>query len=531
MPTKPTKRGVRAALLILGLALAVRTALLFLVPLIARDGAYHAEQAARLDLGDPRCWAGDYPGFHAAIRALYALTGDLLTAVRAASFVPGVLLVPLIYGLTARVFGRRAGVVAAVVLACHTHLARMSVEGLGEPLYLLFAVPALHLSLFGALRSRPGVACLGSVAALAAVLVRPEGAGVLVVAAVAALVAPFDRSTSFRRRLLVLASVLSAPLLAAGIVVGVRWALGLDRLLPVRPDEWMRVRDFAHAAIGGRDAAAAYFSRVGGIFLRYLARLPVDIHPLVLLALVFGFADAFRRGRRVRASAAWLAIVFAFYLAGFSTVWYDRRFSLQLLAFTLPLAGHGLAAAAGRIGAKFGRTPRQATLAVALVAAAVLLPQTLRPYREEKAYYLDVARWLRENAAGSRIMVVDRRLTFYVGWDTLPRVLCPTGPLELRMVEYVWRTTHGQVDVIVVGSDEDRALPEKVRGILALAAAFPPGEREIVIYRVAPPPPRTDRPPPKIPASDLPAPPQGGADASGRRLRPVESGPWGGNGR
>lgn len=168
-----------AAIVVTGVL--IRLAFLGTHQVIERDGAVYASIAERLvhlgrfeDLRDaPHTFYP--PAYPALVAAVYAIVGDSHRAGQIVSFVAGVALIVLVYGLGRRVASARVGQIAAFLTAMSPRLAHEAVSVHSESLYA--ALLCLLLLTCCRLLHRPTVVHAGLAGALAGMLylTRPEG--------------------------------------------------------------------------------------------------------------------------------------------------------------------------------------------------------------------------------------------------------------------------------------------------------------------------------------------------------------------
>jgi 4-amino-4-deoxy-L-arabinose transferase-like glycosyltransferase len=114
------------------------------------------------------------PLFSFLIAGVTLIVGDAGVAGRIVSVVFGALLAFPVYLIAGRLFGQRAGLVAAALTAFHPYLIVFSVSVFGEPTFLTLLMAAVYLAMYAA--TKPTRLALAGSGALygASYLVRPE---------------------------------------------------------------------------------------------------------------------------------------------------------------------------------------------------------------------------------------------------------------------------------------------------------------------------------------------------------------------
>ena len=201
----------RVSALLFLFALVLRLAMLPWRQMVEGDGVHYATLARAILAGDPSgfsnpYWSNLWPGVIAATAWLTHL--DVVTAGRVASLLAGSGLAPATAALGSHTLGRRAGLLAGLLTACHPWLIHFSTLVFTESFFSLLFV----MVLLGAVRAhdRTGVVATGGWAGLAMVT-RPEAG-----AALAAVILDFLRRgrTLGYRGILPLASLFATIALA-----------------------------------------------------------------------------------------------------------------------------------------------------------------------------------------------------------------------------------------------------------------------------------------------------------------------------
>jgi hypothetical protein len=107
---------------------------------------------------------------------------------------------------------------------------------------------------------------------------------------------------------------------------------------------------------------------------------------------------------------------FVFYLFGFALIFVRRRYSIQLVAVSLPWTALGLLWCWTSLRQMVSlRTFRIIAATVVVIFLAGTLPKTLKPISPEKAYVRDAGHYLKKlgGPGEMNVLVFDDRITFY----------------------------------------------------------------------------------------------------------------------
>src|SRR4051794_5374284 len=257
------RRRPGAAIALIGLvALVVRLAALAATPDLAlssdpQDYARHARSVAATGhypqtgvapAGGPT--AVRPPGFPYLLGAVYAVTGDSVTAGRVVEAVLGALVVVLISLVAFELFGFRAAVASGLLAAVFPPLVIDGITLLSEPLFVALELAALYAVLRWRATRRFGWIALAGLAVGLALLTRANALAVLVVLAFAAREAgPWRSLRSWRA---------PAALVGISALVVVPWtirnAVEFDSFVPVSTQDGYTLVGTYNATSHARDA-------------------------------------------------------------------------------------------------------------------------------------------------------------------------------------------------------------------------------------------------------------------------------------
>ena len=438
----------RALGLILLVALSLRVFLAATAIMIAPDSAVfitYARELGRDVLGALRGFDQHplYPAMialaHLAIQPFTPGASGWILAGRGAAIGASLVAVVAMYGLTARLYNRRVGLVAAAMLALLPDACHYGADVLSDLPHLALYLLALWALVAGLQTAAAWRLTLGAALSGLAFLARPEGGGPFVVGIVAVALAD---PRPWKRRLVVL-SVMTAAFLA--LVGPYQGAVG--KLVPKKSllelfqlgEEHSRGRPAAAELNASSTAAPSPLSQSRPALAAELSA-PAEAarqwlracRVVYALLAVFGLWVARPRRRGVSVVFAAFALQAALLHAlKWSHGYMDRRHALVLAALSLPLAAAGLWWLARRIrsrvsrgarrpgtdteeGAAYGpQAPSPATrIAAVLVAGCALLtsPWLLRPLGPGEDHVRDASRWLAAHTQADAVVVGDRRL-------------------------------------------------------------------------------------------------------------------------
>jgi hypothetical protein len=448
--TAPT-RDWRTPALLFGLALLVRTGAALQTAVIFNDGPSFLEAAASFRHGElGAALAHHYHPLYPALTGLVAIPlGDLSRAGVAVSVVAGSVAVPALYAFLAWAFDRRTAWLGAALFALQPSAAVLSADVASEGLYLALFLAAVAVLWRAVTEGSAGRAAGAGALAGAAYLVRPEGLGLVVVGLAFGGLRVLRDGASARifgrlsAALLVGTAVVAGPYLLHLHALTGEWTLtqkkSLSNLIrsapppdapaPGIPDR-PRWQPPSSLSLPAPVRSAAPLTARLELEPRSVAAL-VDLvavsvsalHPLYAVLVFVGIAGVRGRlGERgvfvILIAGSYAAVLYGLAL---NVGYLDRRHALAPL---LPLLGyaalglHRLAFLARRLArprAAPAEPPLALWLAVALVAA-VTLPKTLAPHREERLANRRAAEWLlaRDDLPGS-VAAEKYRTAWYAG--------------------------------------------------------------------------------------------------------------------
>jgi hypothetical protein len=453
-----------------------------------------------------------HPGYPAAVAAAHAViapfTPSWEIAAVGVSVTAGALAVGALYALLCEGFDRRIAAVGAFLLAVHPVAIELS-DVQSDPLYLALFVASAALLLRAVLRESGAFALAAGAAAGLAYLVRPEGAGTVLVGVGLAGLDLVRRRASFAQAaraaapLCLGAALVMAPYVAVLSVhsgelsltgkKSVTRMLGMssagksvapkpvDPLLAERPD----LAPLPRGVKAFRDAPTA----TGAASLPFAALQVVRevlkaLRPEGLLLLAIGlFAARGAPARRGRFFAAYSVLYLAVFFALAATSDYlSRRHVLPPMALLFGYAALGavtLADALGRVSALADRPALRLALPLALVAA-LGLGKSLRPDRLDALPERRAAEWIRAEgglAPGEAVAAVKQRVGYYAGAPFVdlrrtphPEVLL--GYLRREHVRYVVVDEREREELLRLTAREPDALAERRRESVDRHQAF-----------------------------------------------------------
>ena len=182
--TTPTCKPYRVLLGVVVAALLVRIYASWVLLCVSKDAIWFVTCAQAIADGDYGIWLGhnQHPLTALVVWLGGMVTGDWITGGRFMNVIVGALTLLPAYGIARQLFGHRAALCVAWLMAFHVHAARYSADVLSEPLYLFFFLWAIYFGLRGVLERGKGPLALCGLASGLAYLTRPEGLGVVLVA-------------------------------------------------------------------------------------------------------------------------------------------------------------------------------------------------------------------------------------------------------------------------------------------------------------------------------------------------------------
>ena len=371
-PAPPTPR---AALVLAGLALAVRAAAAFLDPVPPRDGIALAETARAVAGGNPGALLdATHPPLAAVLAAPFAAAGlDPVAAVALVAVLCGAAAVLPLHALARRAFDLDSANAAALLYAVTPPLVRIGSTALGEPALFLLGLLSVDAALRAFRHFRPApVAAWAGLAAGGAFLARPEALALVPLLLAAPL--PAGGGRPWKGRLAGAGLGLAAFALVAGPWIAVV-SLRRDRLELVPGKRTEVLLGMASPADPG-GAAPAERHALPAAALQAAGAIPEAIHPFPAALALLGLATLVGRrrcGRFLGPPLLVLAAALLFLGAVVMTEWRygygGRRHASMAGTALLPFAGAGLLLA-GTLLARIGGPLRRPVAALGLLLFA-----------------------------------------------------------------------------------------------------------------------------------------------------------------
>ena len=423
-------------LILTAVALAIRLYLVFTSFCIAADGVEYVRMARSFAAGEPaKALASVFsPLYPWLISQLHRVVPDWELAGGLISAAFGTVTVPAIYLLIRQACHNRDHALgAAALMAIHPGMAEYSASVRTEAGFVCLMVAAVYLLLAGIDQASTIAIGLAGVVGGVAYLYRAEGFGFLLVGE-AFLVAGPQLWGRWRIRQ---AIPWAAALVLAFLAVASPYLLFLHR----ETGHWTVSHELNVTAAGvvmetaTNKAPWQALLRSGNVSLLaplyldpraylyavarnlalspYFLVLALGALPAVLLALGLGV-----RGREIFRSwrESLLAVIVLFYLFGFSFLNTGPRFMIHLIPYAFGWVMVGFDRACGWLG-RFGLIgPRRTPVALAIVIALTLLPQTLWPLGYDLRAFAQAAADIRRADSGDfAIVSADPRISYYAG--------------------------------------------------------------------------------------------------------------------
>lgn len=418
-------RGIGAVLL----TLVVRLYLFERYFTINNDGVLYIEAARHFWEGAWREGLGSFypPLFPLLIALVYPLIGDWELAGQFWPFVLGVLVLLPLFALLRRIYGVRVAQVALFFYGVSPYLARLSLEVRTEVPYVFFVVLALYLLQKGLdTGSLTALFSMGISSALA-YLIRPEGAGVIMVAVSFLLYQKWllgrVKQSRFQLGVVVLGFILfSFPYVlylrldtGSWLVsrkAGMIMSMGLARYDPNTEFVGMDRSDQVGMVQLIRKQPLTYVKKVLADAFRSLGFYFEALHYSYLPFLLVGWY-LLGRERFWEKKDFLLLVVVLFYLAAFSLLYVTRRYGIPLAALSLGWVGAGYLAADRYFRERWEQTGRFITWLLVLLFAVGTLPKTLQAIGRDKFYLREAGYYLRAQPGSPTILTTNQRVAFY----------------------------------------------------------------------------------------------------------------------
>jgi hypothetical protein len=420
-----------------GLAAAVRLYLLWQYYCISSDGIHYIEAARHFYSGDVTAGLESYypPAYPSLIALVYPLVRDWELSGQLISIVCGVALLFPLHALCSKIYGETVALVSCFLAAISPYLARYAIHVRTESPFFLLSILALLLFYRGMSQGKGSHFFYGGLVAGFGYLVRPEAIGFLAIVPVALMLAWWLE----RERDLIWVGKACLLLFFGFLLFALPYVLYLSSV----SGEWGTVSRKAGVTFGIAMSESGLLNNEDSqtlvdlqslTLLQFISRHPVLYVKKVLLdllpsigiyfeALHYSYVPFLLIGLfLILREKFWLRKdflllwFFVFYLVGFALIFVRRRYSIQLVAVSLPWTALGLlwcwTSLQRRVSLK---TFRIIAVTLVVIFLAGTLPKTLKPISPEKAYVRAAGRYLK-TVNGSRdqsVFVFDDRITFY----------------------------------------------------------------------------------------------------------------------
>ncbi len=356
-----------------------------------------------------RWFAGDGPTGWILAGQLVAIAGSL-----------GAVLA--LYWLTARLYDRGRGLIAAALLAVLPDACRFGADVLSDLPHLALYLVGLAALLTGMQTDRARFFLVAGAASALAFLTRPEGASVLLVG-LGVLVA--HGPWPLRRR-----AGLAVAMVAVFFCLAGPYQIATGKVVPKKPPlELLKVSRAAQVETSGTALKAWQPARLRpappAVSASQAANLPVPINVLrqwlragrvvYILLAILGVVVARPRGVGGRILGAAIGVHLALlHVLEYRYGYLDRRHALILATLSLPLAAEAIWWLANRISVRTGgaSTAARSGAVIAIVALCVLGTGVwlLRPINPGEEHVVGSARWLQRHTEPDALIVTDSRL-------------------------------------------------------------------------------------------------------------------------
>jgi hypothetical protein len=466
-------RATALALTIL-IAFALRLYLSLTSFCIAGDGVAYLAMAREFAAGAPaKALASVFSPLYPWIIAIaHRLIPDWELAGSLVSTILGSAAVATVYAMTREAFARDdLAIGAAALVAIHPDLAAYSASVRTEAGFVFLLTAAVWLLIVALKRRRIAIAVAAGLVGGLAYLYRTEAIGFALFAAGFVLAgALWWRRWSFQWAIVAAAAfttgflVVASPYLIYLRETTGHWSIGREftaammyGMGEVAPDtlRWQRLGYSTSVSPFAPIIAhpGLYLEKVAGDFFASLYGFVQALGALLTILLLIGI---WRRGRALldNFAEAMLALLTAFYLAGFSFSYTGARFMVHLIPFTFGWVMLGLEAASpafGRLvaGTRFARMPQSVP---AIAIALTLLPQTLWPIGYDMRGVRYAGEEIARRSAGKPTGVVarDGRFAYYAGARF---ILMPVGEVPDLCG---WLQSHSDAGYLALGNRDER---------------------------------------------------------------------------
>ena len=478
--------------LALGLvALALRALRWAQTPAMFNDGPVFIEIARAMRAGD---WTtaleyDQHPLYSLLTVLVHGVASDWETAGAAVSIAAGAAAVLFLYAWLRDAFDRQVAWIGALLLAVHPYAVAFSADVQSEGLYLAAFLGALAL-LWRALDRRSSAYALGAgLACGLAYLVRPEGAGVVLIGLALVLVEwgrrrwPLRSAGRWAVALGLGTALAMAPYVALLSVrhgtltfsqkKSIESFIGIDSFRnwirfdgpeiqgggPGVPPDVASVVPTPNGSAGPSDPSA-----LSELVQNTLSSARYESALLILLGLWALRGPLGLRGRFVLLAFVLYSLILYALITEAGYLSRRHTLALSVLAFGyaatgVPILGGAILRAARSI--LRSRRPVRAREAVAAGLVVVLglgLAKGMRPHRQNAVAERRAAEWLREQGTSGAVAAGKRRVAFYAD---APFVNPWRAPGDAPLLTYLQRRS---VRYLIVDEDENRVLLERTSG-------------------------------------------------------------------
>ena len=406
---------------------------------INNDGVLYIEAARHFWEGD---WAAGLASFYPPlfplmIAAVYPLLGDWELAGQFWPLLLSLVMTLPLFGLLSSIYGQRVARVALLFYGVSPYVARLSLEVRTEIPYTFFLVLSLYLLQRGLGDRKPLLLFLMGIVSALAYLVRPEGAGLLIVGVSFLLYRRWIAERSERIALKVSVLILGFVIFSAPYIFYLRWDTGdwaisrktglvFSMALARQGWDWdesaagdssqVRIADFvaAHPLTYLRKVVADAFRSLGF----YFEALHYSYLPFLFAGWFLFFHGSFWK----KGDFLFLVVV-VFYLGTFALIYVTRRYGVPLVPLSLGWVASGYIFLVDRLG-NFAQSRRRSYWVAALLALFVAgtLPKTLQAIGLDKFYLRQAGAYLK-GKAGAIIGTNNARVAFYAEGENRVRLV------------------------------------------------------------------------------------------------------------
>ena len=400
---------------------------------INNDGVLYIEAARHF-------WEGDWvaglasfypPVFPLMIAAVYPLLGDWELAGQFWPLLLSLVMTLPLFGLLSSIYGQRVARVALLFYGVSPYVARLSVEVRTEIPYTFFLVLSLYLLQRGLGDRKPLPLFLMGIVSALAYLVRPEGAGLLIVGVSFLLYRRWIAERPERIALKVSVLILGFVIFSAPYILYLRWDTGdwtisrktglvFSMALARQGWDWdesaagdssqVRIADFvaAHPLTYLRKVVADAFRSLGF----YFEALHYSYLPFLFAGWFLFFHGSFwKKGDFL------FFVVVVFYLGTFALIYVTRRYGIPLAALSLGWVALGFVAMRDYFDNRWGKRSVVLTGIVLFFFTAGTLPKTLQAIGKDKFYLREAGTYLKERPGSPTIVTTNGRVAFYAGGE------------------------------------------------------------------------------------------------------------------